>query len=313
MNMRKAHIEQDAEALLAKDGILSVADFALAWPDMPLASVYTRIRSLQQSGRLSQVGRGKYQAIQKPAYSIPVTEWMIKVNKYLIDNCEGINHCLCQHGGNLYVETSKSDMQQVYDQLKERFQKVVTQKDANRFPAILEGYIIVGHLISDAPLSANGNLQTPSLEKQLVDSLVSKQDTPLTFQKALEVYPVNMNRLRRYASRRGVSEELSARLSSINQDRIRMFAATQKYLSSIPVQRAWVFGSFARGEETPSSDLDLLVDYDKDSKLSLLDVVRFQNNLEKIIGREVDLIENGSLKPFAIPSSERDKYLIYER
>ena len=79
------------------------------------------------------------------------------------------------------------------------------------------------------------------------------------------------------------------------------------------MQRAWVFGSFARGEETPDSDLDLLVDYDWSSSLSLLDIVRFKLDLEKRLGREVDLVENGYLKPFAQPSAEREKYLVYEK
>ena len=56
-----------------------------------------------------------------------------------------------------------------------------------------------------------------------------------------------------------------------------------------------------------------MVDYAKDVTLSLLDIVRFKLNLESLIGREVDLVQNGFLKPFAVPSAERDKYLIYER
>ncbi|MBP5316976.1 MAG: nucleotidyltransferase domain-containing protein [Bacteroidales bacterium] len=92
-----------------------------------------------------------------------------------------------------------------------------------------------------------------------------------------------------------------------------MFSSLQRYLSGIPVLRAWVFGSFARGEETPESDLDLLVDYDWSSSLSLLDIVRFKLDLEKRLGREVDLVENGYLKPFAQPSAEREKYLVYEK
>ena len=158
-----------------------------------------------------------------------------------------------------------------------------------------------------------GNLAVPSLEKQLVDSLCMKQIERMYFQKVMEVYPVNINRLRRYASRRGVAEELSQQLSALNHERIDMFSATQKYLSGLPVIKAWVFGSFARGEETPDSDLDLLVEYDKSGKISLLDIIRFKSGLEGIIGREVDLIENGYLKPFAVPSAEKDKYLIYER
>ena len=59
--------------------------------------------------------------------------------------------------------------------------------------------------------------------------------------------------------------------------------------------------------------MDLLVDYDHSSSVSLLDIIRYKKNLEKLIGREVDLVENGYLKPFALPSAEQDKYLVYER
>ena len=303
-------------ALLQREEVLTVADFKAACPGMPMASVYSRIRSLLLDGKLSTVGRGQYQAIHKPVYEVPVTDWMKEVNRYLNDTCIGVDHCIMQKEGNLYIEAGKADLPEVFQRLQDRYHKVVMQKDAARFPAALEGYIIVGALISDSPVYHFQEITVPSLEKKLVDSLIQKEAGPqdvFAFQKALEIYPVNMNRLRRYASRRGVGEELSARLSSLDQGRIALFSTTQKYLATIPVVKAWVFGSFARGEETPSSDLDLLVDYDPSIQLSLLDIIRFKLNLEKRIGREVDLIENGSLKPFALPSAERDKYLIYER
>lgn len=305
--------EDEIKALLERDGVLSVSDFSSAWPDMPMASVYSRIRALLLSGRLSQAGRGKYVAVHKPEFQVPVTDWMTDVNSYLAETCEGVDNCIIQKDGNLYVEVAKPSVPAVFKSLKEKYAKVVLHKDAARFPAVLEGYIIIGHMVSDAPVKNVGSLTVPSLEKQLVDTICSNKEDPLVFQKAMEVYPVNLNRLHRYATRRGVSEELSARLSALNQERIQLFGATQKYLSTIPVKRAWVFGSFARGEETPASDLDLLVDYDKTSPISLLDIVRFKHGLQKIIGREVDLVENGFLKPFAAPSAEKDKYLIYER
>lgn len=311
--MRTVQLGKEAEALLAKDGIITVADFASAWPGMPMPSVYSRIRALLLSGRLSQAGKGRYQAIHKPAFHIPLTDWMVEVNQYLIGACDGVNHCIFQRAANLYIEVAKSDLPQIYGQLKSHYPKVILQKDASRFPVELESYIIVGQMVSEAPTMSVGPLSVPSLEKQLVDSICSSQGEHMAFQKAFDVYPVNINRLRRYASRRGVAEELSELLSSLDQDRIRMFSATQKYLSGIPVIKAWVFGSFARGEETPGSDLDLLVEYDKSGRLSMLDIIRFKSGLEDLIGREVDLIENGCLKPFAVPSAEKDKYLIYER
>jgi hypothetical protein len=153
------------------------------------------------------------------------------------------------------------------------------------------------------------------LEKELVDRICDDREAPDLFsiQKKMEVYPVNLNRLNRFAARRNASERVSSILQGLDQGRLAMMNQVQRYLAQIPVTKAWVFGSYARGEETAQSDLDLLVDYDKTEKLSLLDIVRYKRDLAKLIGREVDLVENGYLKPFAVPSVERDKYLVYER
>ena len=91
---------------------------------------------------------------------------------------------------------------------------------------------------------------------------------------------------------------------------------TQKiseYFKTQPVLKAWLFGSFARGEETPESDIDILVEYDKDARISLLTISHMMGELEKSTGRHIDLIEDGCLLPFAAESANRDKRLIYER
>lgn len=85
------------------------------------------------------------------------------------------------------------------------------------------------------------------------------------------------------------------------------------YLDTQPVLKAWVFGSYSRGEQTPSSDVDIIVVFDDKANVSLLGYVRIQYGLERIFGRKVDLVEDGSLLPFAIESANRDKKLIYER
>ncbi len=86
-----------------------------------------------------------------------------------------------------------------------------------------------------------------------------------------------------------------------------------EYFKTQPVVKAWLFGSFARGEETPDSDVDILVEYDKEAKISLLTISHMMGELEKSTGRRVDLIEEGCLLPFAVASANRDKKLIYER
>lgn len=313
--MRKAEFEKEIVALLEKKETISVADFMEACPGAPAPTVYSRIRALLLAGTLSQTGRGKYIAVRKPRYVVPVSEWMRQVNAVLLEHCEGVNHCIREKVPNLVVEVSREDLRTVLDTLKQHFPKAVLRKEADRFPAQLEGYILVGVLVSEAPVEDEDGLCVPSLEKSLIDDLCreGKDNMHREFQKALEVYPVNMNRLQRYAARRGVTEELSACLSVIDRSRMELFSKLQNYFSRTPVAKAWVFGSFARGEETEESDLDLLVDYLPESKVSLLDIIRQRLDLEKICGREVDLVENGNLRPFARASAERDKYLIYAR
>ena len=86
-----------------------------------------------------------------------------------------------------------------------------------------------------------------------------------------------------------------------------------EYFKTQPVVKDWLFGSYARGEETADSDVDILVEYDKDARISLLTISHMIGELEKNTGRRVDLVEDGCLLPFAVESANRDKKLIYER
>lgn len=85
------------------------------------------------------------------------------------------------------------------------------------------------------------------------------------------------------------------------------------YFKTQPVLKAWLFGSFARGEETPESDVDILVQFDHGRPIGLLRYAGMWREIEELIGRKVDLVEEGTLMPFAVESANRDKQLIYER
>lgn len=61
------------------------------------------------------------------------------------------------------------------------------------------------------------------------------------------------------------------------------------------VRKAAIFGSFARGEEKKTSDIDILVEIKKD--ISLLDFIGIQQEIEDVLHRKVDLIEYDTLKP----------------
>ncbi len=63
------------------------------------------------------------------------------------------------------------------------------------------------------------------------------------------------------------------------------------------VKELAVFGSAARGDMRPDSDIDLLVDYFPDARPSLLDLVEMMNELSDLLGRKVDLGVKPALKP----------------
>jgi predicted nucleotidyltransferase len=86
------------------------------------------------------------------------------------------------------------------------------------------------------------------------------------------------------------------------------------YFATQPVLKAWVFGSYARGEEREDSDVDLLVRFDrKNASIGLLKYSAIIIDLEDLLQREVDMVEEGALLPFAERTANKDKKLIYER
>ena len=96
-------------------------------------------------------------------------------------------------------------------------------------------------------------------------------------------------------------------------DRRQIAQTAAEYFKTQPVEKAWLFGSFSRGEETAKSDIDILVRYDDNARISLLYISHSIGVLEKLLNRKVDLVEEGCLLPFAEETANRDKILIYER
>lgn len=89
--------------------------------------------------------------------------------------------------------------------------------------------------------------------------------------------------------------------------------AIQGFLATQPVTKAWLFGSYSRGEEKPGSDVDILVSFDKDAKISLFKYANIICQLEALLKQKVDMVEEGTLLPFAQQTANADKILIYER
>ena len=71
-----------------------------------------------------------------------------------------------------------------------------------------------------------------------------------------------------------------------------------------------VFGSVARGEDTPESDLDMLVRFKK--PVSLIDLIRLEDNFAETLGRKIDLGTEAGLHPLIHKSVMNDLRIIYE-
>ena len=78
------------------------------------------------------------------------------------------------------------------------------------------------------------------------------------------------------------------------------------YFKTQPIQRAWLFGSYARGDESPLSDVDILVQFDEGG-VSLLKHAAMICELEKILDRPVDIVPEKMLRPRVRESVDQDK------
>lgn len=70
-----------------------------------------------------------------------------------------------------------------------------------------------------------------------------------------------------------------------------------------------LFGSYARGEQTKTSDIDLLVCFSR--RLSLLDLVNTERKISETVGAPVDLIPEDSLNKYVRPYAMRDLITLY--
>ncbi len=63
------------------------------------------------------------------------------------------------------------------------------------------------------------------------------------------------------------------------------------------VREIGVFGSYVRGQQDEMSDVDILVEFDPNARVSLLDFVTLEMYLSDLLGVRVDLVERSALKP----------------
>ena len=88
--------------------------------------------------------------------------------------------------------------------------------------------------------------------------------------------------------------------------------AISDFFQNKPVLKAYLFGSFVRGEANEKSDIDILVELDYSQSIGLA-FVEMQLDLQSMLSRKVDLVSERGLSKFIRPFIEQEKELIYAR
>ena len=74
-------------------------------------------------------------------------------------------------------------------------------------------------------------------------------------------------------------------------------------------KKIFLFGSYARGEENPKSDVDIIVEFSE--KKSLLDLVGIEQELIEAVGKKVDLLTEKFISPYLIERIKKEMKVIY--
>ncbi len=96
----------------------------------------------------------------------------------------------------------------------------------------------------------------------------------------------------------------------LSNEHIKNTIAT--YFKNKPVNRVWIFGSYARGEAKESSDIDVLVDIAKEGKVGL-DYFGWHTDLAEELNKNVDVLSYGWVNKHIWPIVEKEMKLIYEK
>jgi len=79
------------------------------------------------------------------------------------------------------------------------------------------------------------------------------------------------------------------------------------------ISKAWLFGSYARGEDDHNSDIDIMIEVPEDSTFSLFDIADVQYQLERSITQKVDIVMKNAVKENIMKRIGPDLKMIYER
>ena len=208
------------------------------FPDLADKTINWKIYQLKSEGVLSHISRGLYSLRRKnnfhPELFRDLKRIYTKVKRELplVKLCiwdsrwfnEFMIHQLFRYF--IIVETEKDATSAIFNILTGFIKNVFLDPDQeifNRYIVNFEEVIIVKSLISEAPLLELDKMMIPSVEKLLIDCLIDtdlfaaqQEELDHIYQSVFQKYEVNINKISRYARRRGQISELEKRIKRLN-------------------------------------------------------------------------------------------------
>jgi len=237
----KLHINELRERFKDEESVktIDISVFYRAYePDLKQTTINWRIYALAQMGILNRIGRGKFKTGEGKNYisELPnklktIYSKLKKEFPYLkicIWHTSGINEFMLHQSGSSYVlvEVEKEATQSVFYFLKAANYSVFIDATIDLLDKYLptnKESIIVKPLVTEAPIQNIKGINTPSLEKILVDifcddvifSAQQGAEMRTIFKEAFSKYTINESRMFRYADRRRKKESFKEYINSI--------------------------------------------------------------------------------------------------
>lgn len=109
-----------------------------------------------------------------------------------------------------------------------------------------------------------------------------------------------------------IAEEKIYYIKKLKSGKVNVISSVKTILKNDGrVSAAWIFGSVARDEEKPDSDVDIMIELNNEKKYSMFDVLDIAYIIGNKINRKVDLVEKGHLSDFAMKAASKDFIKIY--